>query len=256
MGLVENASWSRKDLFEPPWYRGTGTDVTGAVIALSEDLRFHGRIDLHSLLQANGCRANACSMTELGVDPGVESLCYFETMPERARVSIDARGEHAMKLEIEKEWCVRMAQLEGDAEIGAGRLAVDPVFDGDVIPAQAGEEAGSNVAFGRFVTLMRRQRGLTLERLADDADVDMADLVEIEGNPHHKPELRTAYQLANYFKMPRSGFLQVAGLTAPKDARLFDEAVRFAARSEPTAALTSEESAALEAFVAVLSEQT
>ena len=83
-----------------------------------------------------------------------------------------------MKLEIEKEWCIRMAQLEGDAEIGAGRLAVDPVFDGDVIPGTAGDEEGSNVAFGRFVRLMRRQRGLTLERLADDADVDMVDLVE------------------------------------------------------------------------------
>ena len=49
--------------------------------------------------------------------------------------------------------------------------------------------------------------------------------------------------------------MQVAGLTAPKDAGLFDEAVRFTARPEPTAELTPEESAALEAFVAVLSEQ-
>ena len=171
-----------------------------------------------------------------------------------------------MKLEIGKEWCIRMAQIEGDAEIGAGRLAVDPVFDGETIPAVAGDGEGSNawneahevghgLAFGRFVRLMRRQRGLTLEKLADDADVEMAVLVEIENDPHHKPELRTAYQLANYFEVPRSGLMQVAGLTAPKDARLFDEAVRFAARSEPTAELTPEESAALEAFVAVLSEQ-
>ena len=40
-----------------------------------------------------------------------------------------------------------------------------------------------------------------------------------------------------------------------KDAKLFDEGVRFAARSEPTAKLTPEEGAALEAFVAVLSER-
>ena len=171
-----------------------------------------------------------------------------------------------MKLEIEKEWCIRMAQLEGDAEIGAGRLAIDPVFDGEAVPTGAGDEAGPNVwheaheigyalAFGRFVRLMRRQRGLTLEKLANDADVDMAVLVEIENDPHHKPELRTAYQLANYFKVPQSGLMQVAGLTAPKDTRLFNEAVRFAARSEPTAKLTPEESAALEAFVAVLDEQ-
>ena len=77
-------------------------------------------------------------------------------MPEQARASIFARKGYTMKLEIEKEWCIRMAQLEGDAEIGAGRLAVDPVFDGDVIPAAADDEAGSNAAFGRFVRLMRR----------------------------------------------------------------------------------------------------
>ena len=43
-----------------------------------------------------------------------------------------------MNLEIEKDWCIRMAHLEGDAEIGAGRLAVDPVFDDEAIPAVAG----------------------------------------------------------------------------------------------------------------------
>ena len=32
-----------------------------------------------------------------------------------------------MKLEIGKEWCIRMAQLEGDAEIGAGRLRLEDV---------------------------------------------------------------------------------------------------------------------------------
>ena len=37
--------------------------------------------------------------------------------------------ENMMKLDLSREWCIRMAQLEGDAEIGAGRLAVDPVLD-------------------------------------------------------------------------------------------------------------------------------
>ena len=160
-----------------------------------------------------------------------------------------------MKIDISKEWCMRMAQFEGDAEIGAGRLAIDPVFDGQRVPAEVSEEEGPNVAFGRFVNLMRRQRRMSLEQLADDADVDMADLVEIESDPHHRPELRTAYQLANYFKVSRAGLMQVAGLAAPKDARLFDEGVRFAARSGPIAELTPEEGTALESFVAVLSEQ-
>lgn len=157
-----------------------------------------------------------------------------------------------MKIEITKEWCRRMAELEGDAEIGAGPLALDPVFTGESIPAVLDDEDEPHIAFGRFVRLMRRQRGLSLEELATGADVDVAILVEIENDPHHKPELRATYQLANYFGVSRSGLMQVAGLTARKDAKLSDEAIRFAARSEPTAALTSEEKEALEAFVAVL----
>ena len=31
-----------------------------------------------------------------------------------------------MKIEVSKEWCERMALLEGDSEIGAGLLARDP----------------------------------------------------------------------------------------------------------------------------------
>lgn len=96
---------------------------------------------------------------------------------------------------------------------------------------------------------------MSLEQLAEDADVDMGDLVEIENDPNHRPELRTACQLADYFKVSQSGLMQVAGLAAPKDAKLFNEGVRFAARSESAAALTPEEGAALEAFVAVLSER-
>ena len=159
-----------------------------------------------------------------------------------------------MKIEITKEWCLRMAQREADAEIGAGLVAFDPVFDGEASPVtETGEEP--NIAFGRFVHLMRRRRGLTLEKLAEDTDVEIAELVEIEDDSRHKPKLRTVYQLANYFRVPQTKLQQVAGLTVPRDTRLLEEAVRFAARSESVTALTPEENAALEAFVAVLSEQ-
>ena len=160
-----------------------------------------------------------------------------------------------MAEKFSKEWCIQMAQLEADAEVGAGWLAVDPILDGETVPSAATNDAGPNVAFGRFVRLMRRRKGLTLGKLAADADVDMVDLIAIESVPSHKPELRTAYQLANYFNVSRTGLLQVAGLTAPKDAGLLSETIRFAARSEPMAELTPEENAALEAFVTILSGQ-
>jgi transcriptional regulator with XRE-family HTH domain len=158
-----------------------------------------------------------------------------------------------MKIEITKDWCMRMAELEVDGEIGAGALAIDPVFDGEVAPGKASEE--TVVAFSRFVQLARRSRGLSVESLAERADVEMAELVSIEENSQHKPDLRTVYQLANFFGVQRSNLLQVAGLTAPRDSHIINEAVRFAARSEPVAALTPEERSAFEAFVSVLSEQ-
>lgn len=159
-----------------------------------------------------------------------------------------------MKIEITKDWCLRMAALEADVEIGVGITAIDPLFDGEAADQDIDEDE-SSIAFGRFVRLMRRDKGLTLEELAEETDIDIAELVEIEDDVRHKAELRTVYQLANYFKVPRGNLMQVAGLTTPKNDNLIQEAVRFAARSESVAALNQTERAALEAFVSVLSEQ-
>jgi HTH-type transcriptional regulator, competence development regulator len=158
-----------------------------------------------------------------------------------------------MTTEFNKEWCLNMARLEGDAEIGAGALAIDPVFDGELIEQPQPEEPA--LAFGRFVRLMRRGRGMDMEKLADTADIDIVELMNIEEDPRFRPEVRTVYQLSMFFDLPRESLLQIAGLTRPKDERMYEEAVRFAARAETVAALTPEERAALEAFVAVLSEK-
>ena len=91
--FVENAPWNRKELFDPPRYRGVGSLLIRAAVALSEELEFHGRVGLHSLPQANGFYANACGMTDLGADPHYEgNLRYFEMTPEQARAFI-TKGE-------------------------------------------------------------------------------------------------------------------------------------------------------------------
>ena len=149
---------------------------------------------------------------------------------------------------------MRLAQVEGDAEIGAGRVAIDPVFDGDTLPGIERDDE-SSIVFGRLINLMRRQRRISLEQLATDADVTLTELVGIESDMHYRPALRTTYQLANYFHMPRTGFLELAGLTDQKNARLSEGAVRYATPADSTAELTPEENAALEAFVAIISKQ-
>ena len=158
-----------------------------------------------------------------------------------------------MRFELSKDWCLRMAEIAGDDEIGAGLVAADPTFDGEVVPATSTEE--SSVAFSRFVRLMRRNRGLSIEKLAETADIEITELLAIEEDTRHKPEVRSVYQLANFFNVPRPNLMQLAGLVIAQDNHLANEAARFAARSDPVAALTPEERAALDAFVAVLSER-
>jgi transcriptional regulator with XRE-family HTH domain len=164
-----------------------------------------------------------------------------------------------MKFELTKDWCVRMAQLEmeagSDMEIGSNPAIRAASPEVRAIALQISDVPDANVAFGRFVRLMRRSRRQSIEHLADEAEVELSELFEIEEDNHHRPEPRTVYQLANHFRVPTGKLMQLAGLSAPKDNRLFEEAIRFAARSEVVEDLSEIERAALEAFVAVLSEK-
>ncbi|WP_157133436.1 helix-turn-helix domain-containing protein [Bradyrhizobium sp. CCBAU 21362] len=161
-----------------------------------------------------------------------------------------------MKLERSKEWWMARARREGDAVIGAGLLAFDPAPD--TRPAAAQQTAAveeTRIAFGKFVNLMRRRRGFSMERLAEVAELDASELLVIEDDVHYVPEPRTVFKLAQTFAVSQRRLMQLAGLAAANDAGLRQEAVRFAARSEAVQKLTPEENSALEAFVAVLSEQ-
>lgn len=156
-----------------------------------------------------------------------------------------------MKLERSKDWWLARVRREGVAFVGAGLLAFDP----------APEEAAGTVseerriAFGRFVNLMRRQRGWTMEKLAEEADLDTSELLLIEEHGQ-TPFPRTVYKLAETFNVPQPGLMQLSGLAVANDTGFREEAVRFAARSESVEKLTPEENAALEAFVTVLSKRT
>ncbi|PDT77641.1 transcriptional regulator [Bradyrhizobium sp. C9] len=148
------------------------------------------------------------------------------------------------------------ARREGDAVIGAGLLAFDPVSEER--PTATGQTTvveETRIAFGKFVNLMRRRRGFSMERLAEVADLDASELLVIEDDVHYVPEPRTVFKLAQTFEVSQRRLMQLAGLAAANDTGLRQEAVRFAARSEAVQKLTPEENSALEAFVAVLSEQ-
>ena len=160
-----------------------------------------------------------------------------------------------VSLGISKDWRIRIAEVDGDDELGEGLMAVDPSTPWESLPATAAHAPQRCFAFGPFVRVMRRRLGLNIEMLAAEADVEVAELFAIEREPRHIPEVRTVYQLAGFFAVSSSKLLQVAGLIGPMDTRLFDAAVRFVEGSANGAARTNRGDTALAAFVVALCDE-
>lgn len=75
-----------------------------------------------------------------------------------------------------KDWCMRMAGLEGDSEIGAGLVAIDPTF-------RVNRQRGF-VDIGRAEE-MRRMRGAgsTLQSIADEFGISRQRVFQILTKP-------------------------------------------------------------------------
>lgn len=163
-----------------------------------------------------------------------------------------------MKLERAQEWWLAQVDREGDQVVSAGLASRDPGQDDRsqvVAPVVQPAAEETRIAFGRFVTLMRRQRALSIEKLAETAELDVGELVSIEDDLHYTPEPRTVFRLARTFDVSQQRLMQLSGLASADDAHFRQEAVRFAARSESMQQLTDQEKSALEAFIAVLSQR-
>ncbi|MDX8457246.1 helix-turn-helix domain-containing protein [Mesorhizobium humile] len=155
-----------------------------------------------------------------------------------------------MKLAITKEWFERRVKLEGDHEIAAGALARDPAPDHEAESMDA-----VRLAFGSLIESMRRRKGLTIEKLAERSEIDVADIVRIERDAHFRPEPRAVYRLAQAFDLPNKALQQLSGNTYAQP-EMQEHALRFAARSgESPQKLSRDEKKALEEFVAYLARQ-
>jgi hypothetical protein len=90
---LEVAPWNRPDLGQAVRYKGVGTALLVAAIALSRDEGFNGRIGLHSLPQADAFYRERCGMTDLGPDTAYQNLHYFEMTPDQATAFLDGEKE-------------------------------------------------------------------------------------------------------------------------------------------------------------------
>ena len=85
---LEVAPWNRPEFGAAPRLRGVGTALLTAVVALSEDEGFKGRLGLHSLPQADAFYRKI-GMTDLGPDSAYQNLRYFEMTAEQARAFLE-----------------------------------------------------------------------------------------------------------------------------------------------------------------------
>ncbi|WP_290920262.1 helix-turn-helix transcriptional regulator [Halodesulfovibrio sp.] len=160
-----------------------------------------------------------------------------------------------MKFSFPREWCIEMAREENGYPVSAGTLDSISTKNDASMSCAVEDVDNMRVAFGRFIQMIRRKRGYSHEQLADNADVDVVELKNIEKSSSCFPAPRTVYQLAKIFNLDSKKLLQLAGLTKKRDVEIENGALAFAANSESIGSLTPEEVEILETFVAVLAEK-
>lgn len=163
-----------------------------------------------------------------------------------------------MKINIPSEWLLARDHLEEGLEIGAGSLRHLP--NPAPAPAQvSGEELTTieqRLTFGRFVALMRRKHGWSVQQLATKAGTDPGEILVIENDPHYESELSTVVGLAETFGVPPKNLIKMAGLAEDRSMQLREEGLRFAASAESRAPLTADEEQALQTYLKVLLEDS
>jgi transcriptional regulator with XRE-family HTH domain len=156
-----------------------------------------------------------------------------------------------MKFNSDPEWLKKQAAMEDNCFVSVGGL-VSAIED---LEQQSQRVNAAHTAFVNLLNLTRRQHKLTWEQFSQKMDVDLAELIGIENDENYKPTPRTVTKIAQFIRVPAEKLFVLSGLARARDVHFQEEALRFAARSQPIKALTSEEHEALKDYVKFLCEQ-
>ncbi len=123
-----------------------------------------------------------------------------------------------------------------------------------VMTAQDPEVGEMRHAFHLVVQMLRRRYGLTVDSLAQRADIDRDEIVAMERNNAYRPSPLTLHKLCDVYGIPERRMLVLAGAVKDVPQDFSERASRFAAQSESFAKLTKEERKALDELVQFLKE--
>jgi len=165
------------------------------------------------------------------------------------KMHVDYQWSKRQLDKVENEECAAGVPLEALAKIGLlpSGVRVAKGYDGEVVAIKG--------ALGKLIRLLRRRDGLTLEALAQQAEVELAELVRIEQEEGYKPRPRTVVQLARTFAVPEEDLAKIAGLRIAEDPGFRAATLRFAAHSEELTKLSKIEREALNEYLDFLTQK-
>lgn len=157
-----------------------------------------------------------------------------------------------MKLHFSHDWLRSKISSDPDVEIEAwSALRASPSDEPEVVMGER-NVTQLRLALGVLVRQLRLREHLSVVELARKAQISEDELRSVEHDPHYTAKPYLLYQLSELFNVPLTKLSQMAGATHVVNRSLYNDAVRYAARSDDLDSLTSEELRDLDAFVALL----
>lgn len=176
-----------------------------------------------------------------------------------------------MDMTFSQEWLRRVAKEEEDVRFSVGgwtselEVQFGPELNGAALAIEGQAEQAdlseilleeaepkhvqSGNVFGQFLNMARRERGLSVQQLAQTIGMNPYDLLLLEVGKE-LPELRIVSKVANVFSVPPRKLAQAAGLMLA-DRITAQAALAFAASSS-TKPLEPEQKEALHEFIRAL----
>ena len=151
----------------------------------------------------------------------------------------------------DRDWIMRQAALEDNCYVSTGGLLT-------AVEELQQKKIGSNVmrsAFAQLVKLFRRENRMSWEQFATKLDVELGEVIAIEGNEHLSPSPRTIHKLSAMMKVPTEKLFVLSGLAQSRDVQVQEESLKFAARSQPLEELSQDEHTVLQEWVKYLCEK-
>jgi len=157
-----------------------------------------------------------------------------------------------MKLHFSSEWLRNKISSDPDVDAEAFSVLRAPSAETPEVVMGKRNVIQLRLALGVLVRQLRLREQLSIAELARKASISEDELRNVEHDPHYTAKPYLLFQLSEFFDVPLTKLSQMAGATHAVSRSLYNDAVRYAARSDDLDSLTNEERRDLDAFVALL----